>query len=113
MEQTFNDPSVNIRLKTGEDRLNDKRIVVPIQRTALIDKYCCVFTSSNETIVIPEKETRKDVLPYYFGIAASTRDDLIKNHTTEIAKTLFEAHEHLFLICDGTHARHQKMMPAH
>ena len=52
----------------------------------------------------------KDVLPHCFKIAASTRDDLIKNHTTEIAKALFEAHEHLFLICDGTHARHQKSL---
>ena len=54
------------------------------------------------------KSFEEDVLPHRFGIAASTRDDLIMNHTTEIAKTLFEAHEHLFLICDDTYARHQK-----
>ena len=50
----------------------------------------------------------KDVLPHRFVIAVSTRNDLIKNHNTEIAKTLFESHENVFLICDGTYARHQK-----
>ena len=28
LKQTFNDPSVNIRLKTGEDRFNDEKIEV-------------------------------------------------------------------------------------
>ena len=36
------------------------------------------------------------------------RDNLIQNHTTEIAKKLFDAQDNLLLIYDGTYARHQK-----
>ena len=55
LEQTFNDPSINIRLKTGVDRLNDRRIEVPIERTVSTHRYCCVCSSSNNTTVIPEE----------------------------------------------------------
>ena len=47
-----------------------------------------------------------DVLPGGFGLNSFDRANLIQNHTTEIAKNLFDAHNHLLLICDGTYARH-------
>ena len=85
------------KLRTG----NSNRLLVSIlqiEYEQLISEYSTAVMKSFE----------EDVLPHRFGIATCTRDDLIKNHTTEIAKTLFEAHEHLFLICDGTYARHKK-----
>lgn len=54
------------------------------------------------------KSFENDVLPIRFGINAVSRDELIQNHTTEMAKQLYNAHDKLFLICDGTYARHQK-----
>lgn len=54
------------------------------------------------------KSFEKDVLPLRFGLNFVTRVDLIQNHTTEIAKRLFNIHDNLILIYDGTYARHQK-----
>lgn len=54
------------------------------------------------------KSFENDVLPGRFGLNSFDRSKLIQNHTTEIAKNLFDAHNHLLLICDGTYARHQK-----
>lgn len=54
------------------------------------------------------KSFEKDVLPFRFGLNFVNRVDLIQNHTTEIAKRLFDVHDNLILICDGTYARHQK-----
>ena len=50
----------------------------------------------------------KDVLPLRFGLNFVIRDNLIQNHRTEIAKTLFDVQDNLLLIYDGTYARHQK-----
>ena len=47
-------------------------------------------------------------MPLRFGINSVIRDDLIQNHTTEMANKLFNLNGNLFLICDGTYARHQK-----
>ena len=71
--------------------------ILQIEHEQLISEYSTAVMKSFD-----------DVLPHYCGIAVSARDGLIKNHTTEIAETLFEAHEHLFLICNDTHAHHQK-----
>ena len=49
-----------------------------------------------------------DVLPHCFGLYSLNRDDLIRNHTTDMANKLFNINNKLFLICDGTYARHQK-----
>ena len=49
-----------------------------------------------------------DVLPHCFGLDSLNRDDLIRDHTTDMAKKLFNTNNKLFLICDGTYARHQK-----
>ena len=54
------------------------------------------------------KSFEKDVLPHNFGITSSIREDLIKKHTTDIIKNLFDIQKGLFLICDGTYVRHQK-----
>jgi len=54
------------------------------------------------------KSFQEDVLPFHFGLTSSNRNDLIQNHTTEIAKNLFANHQNVMLICDGTYARHQK-----
>ena len=49
-----------------------------------------------------------DVLPHCFGLDSVNRDDLIRDHTTDMAKKLFNINNKLFLICDGTYARHQE-----
>ncbi|XP_025265235.1 uncharacterized protein LOC112638210 [Camponotus floridanus] len=54
------------------------------------------------------KSFEDDVLPLRFGLNSCNRDDLIQNHTTEMAKKLFNINDNLFLICDGTYAHHQK-----
>ncbi|KMQ84861.1 hypothetical protein RF55_16997, partial [Lasius niger] len=54
------------------------------------------------------KSFENDVLPLRFGINSFNRDDLIQNHTTEMAKKLFNVNDNFFIICDGTYARHQK-----
>jgi len=54
------------------------------------------------------KSFQEDVLPFHFGLTSSNRNDLIQNHTIEIAKNLFANHQNVMLICDGTYARHQK-----
>lgn len=54
------------------------------------------------------KSFEDDLLPLRFGINSLNRDDLIQNHTTEMSKKLFNVNDNLFLICDGTYARHQK-----
>jgi len=86
-----------LKLRTG----NSNKIlasVLQIEYEQLISEYSTAILKSFE----------EDVLPYRFGLTSSIRDDLIDNHTTEIAKNLFDIHDHLFLICDGTYARHQK-----
>lgn len=55
------------------------------------------------------KSFREDVLPTRFGLGAINREELIKNHTTLIAKKLHDIKDNqLALICDGTYLRHQK-----
>jgi len=54
------------------------------------------------------KSFEMDILPSRFGLQALNRDNIINNHTTTIAKKLFDVQENMFLICDGTYARHQK-----
>jgi len=54
------------------------------------------------------KSFENDILPFHFGLHAVNREDLIQNHNTEITKKLFDVCDNLFLICDGTYARHQK-----
>jgi len=45
---------------------------------------------------------KADMLPAHFGIAADTRQDLILNHTTDIAKKLHNLRDdQLMLIADG------------
>lgn len=53
------------------------------------------------------KSFENDVLPFRFGVNALSRNELILNHTTEMAKQLFDS-DKLFLIFDGTYARHKK-----
>jgi len=73
--------------------------ILQLENEQLVSEY-------SSTIV---KSFQKDVLPFHFGLTSSNRNDLIQNHTTEIAKNLFEFnHQNVMLICDGTYARHQK-----
>ena len=58
-------------------RLNDKRIEVPIQRTVLTPKYCCVCSSSNETTVIPEEARLQSFIKMRIHIPAGNRCCLI------------------------------------
>ena len=48
------------------------------------------------------------MLQFHFGLSALNRDDLINNYTTEITRKLFDVSNNIFIICDGTYARHQK-----
>ena len=54
------------------------------------------------------KSFETDMSPFHFSLSALNRDDLINNHTTEITRKLFDGSDHLFIICDGMYARHQK-----
>ena len=49
-----------------------------------------------------------DVLPFNFGLSCFNRNNLIENCTTEMAKKLFNIYDQLFLIGDGTYAKHQE-----
>lgn len=49
----------------------------------------------------------KDVLPKYFGFDNNSREALIKDHTSGMAKKLHGS-DKLILICDGTYIRHEK-----
>ena len=73
LKQTFNDPLVNIRLKTEVDRLNDERIEVLVQKTVSTHKYCCVCSSSNETTVIPEIARLQSFIKIGIYVPASNR----------------------------------------
>lgn len=72
--------------------------MLQLEYEQLISKYSTAVLKSFE----------EDVLSCRFGITSFIRADLIENHTTKIAKNLFDSHEHLFLICDKTYVRHQK-----
>lgn len=85
------------KLRTG----NSNKIlasILQLENEQLISEYSSAIVKSFE----------EDVLPSHFGLNSSNRNDLIQNHTTEIAKSLFASHENLMLICDGTYARHKK-----
>ena len=49
-----------------------------------------------------------DVLPFNFGSSYFNRNYLTEKCTTEMAKKLFNIYDQLFLIGDGTYAKHQK-----
>lgn len=55
-----------------------------------------------------ENSFKRDILPTRFGIKTLSRETLIQDHTTEVAKKLYDCNDRLFLICDGTYIRHQK-----
>ncbi|KMQ85075.1 hypothetical protein RF55_16609 [Lasius niger] len=55
-----------------------------------------------------ENSFKRDILPTRFGIKTLSRETLIQDHTTEVAKKLYDCNYRLFLICDGTYIRHQK-----
>lgn len=50
----------------------------------------------------------KDILSKEFGLQNVSREDLINNQTSSIAKKLFNLSDTLIIICDGTYIRHQK-----
>lgn len=49
-----------------------------------------------------------EILPIRFGFQAVNREDLIKNHTTDIVKNLHNVENNLVLIADGTYVHYQK-----
>lgn len=85
------------KLRTGS---SNKLIAATLQleREQLVSDYSSSVIES----------FKKDIFPTQFGLSSVCREDLINNHTTEIAKILYDAHDKLILICDGTYARHQK-----
>ncbi|KYN10894.1 hypothetical protein ALC57_16958 [Trachymyrmex cornetzi] len=87
------------KLRTG----NSNKIltsILQLENEQLVSEYSSAII----------KSFQEDVLPSRFGLSSSIRIDLIQNRTTEIAKTLFDNHQNLMLICDGTYSRHQKSM---
>ncbi|XP_018403017.1 PREDICTED: uncharacterized protein LOC108779943 [Cyphomyrmex costatus] len=85
------------KLRTG----NSNKLlasILQIEYEQLVSEYVSSIITAFE----------EDVLPSRFGLASVTKDDLINNHTTQMAKILFEVSDKLFVICDGTYARHQK-----
>ncbi|XP_066595448.1 uncharacterized protein [Prorops nasuta] len=86
------------KLRTG----NSNKLIASILE---LDEEQLVSTYSEQVI----KSFEKDILPLYFGFNKACRDDLVKNHTTAIVKNLHDtSNDKLFVICDGTYARHQK-----
>lgn len=74
---------------------------------------CTMLQLKNEQVISDYSSSiinsfEKDILPFQFGLRVDSRQWLIDNHTTAIAKKLYDADDHLILICDGTYARHQK-----
>ena len=55
------------------------------------------------------KSFKIDILPVHFGLQAVNRENLVRNHTTAIAKKLHSLDDdQLVMIYDGTYLRHQK-----
>ena len=49
----------------------------------------------------------KDILPKTFGITACSTEDMICKHTSDVVRKLYDIHDQLVLICDGTYIYHQ------
>lgn len=73
---------------------------------ALLGLQCQQQVSEYVNSVIQSFE--KDVLPNHFGFHALSRDELIRNETSEIAKRLFNSEDRLILVFDGTYVHHEK-----
>ncbi|KAI4473668.1 hypothetical protein M0804_015242, partial [Polistes exclamans] len=83
------------KLRTG----NSISATLQLSNEQLVSKYCEQVIQSFE----------KDVLPRYFGFQAMSRADLVQNNLSPLLKCLYaDLSDKLFLICDGTYARHQK-----
>ncbi|KAH9512011.1 hypothetical protein DERF_010427 [Dermatophagoides farinae] len=54
------------------------------------------------------KSFEDDILPNQFGLQSITRDFIINERTSPVAKKLFDCQNRLMIICDGTYIRHQK-----
>ena len=54
------------------------------------------------------KSFEKDILPFYFGFEALSRQDLVENETSFVAKKLYDITDQLVLIFDGTYVHHEK-----
>lgn len=86
-----------VRLRTG----SSNKLISTILK---LDREQAISDYSNTVL----KSFENNVLNQHFGIDNNTRQNLIDQHTTMIAKILYDAHDSLILICDGTYARHQK-----
>lgn len=87
-----------VKLRTSNSNKLISRIL-EIDEEQLVSKYCEQVIQSFE----------KDVLPSRFGLNVVSRNDLIQNHTSAVAKKLHDdLNDKLILICDGTCARHEK-----
>lgn len=86
-----------MKLRTGN---SNKMIaaILQLKSEQLVSEYSTAVMNAFE----------KDVLSSRFGFNAVSKSDLIQNHTSEIAKKLFNCHDKLMLICDWTYSRHQK-----
>ena len=85
------------KLRTG----NSNKILASILQL----EYEQLISENTRSII---KSFQEEILPFRFGLTSSIKGDLTDNHTTEDSKKLFGTYENLFLICDGTYARHQR-----
>ncbi|KYN06949.1 hypothetical protein ALC62_02071, partial [Cyphomyrmex costatus] len=56
------------------------------------------------------KSFEKDILLLHFGFTVFSREELIENQTSTIAKKLYNLNSKLALIFDGTYVHHQKSL---
>ncbi|XP_046142743.1 uncharacterized protein LOC123988053 [Osmia bicornis bicornis] len=85
------------KLRTG----NSNSVIAAIlglKREQQVSDFCTAIVNS----------FKKDILPLHFGFAAVSRESLIDNETSIVAKRLFNLTNELALIFDGTYIRHQK-----
>lgn len=85
------------KLRTG----NSNRTIAAIlglQREQQVSEYC-------QSVI---KSFEKDVLPLHLGFQALSRDHLIANETSMMAKSLLKIKDQLALIFDGTYVHHEK-----
>ena len=85
------------KLRTGSSN-NVIAAVLGLDYAQQVSDYCEEVMTSFE----------KDVLPNHFGYSSLSREDLVNNQTSEIAKKLYELNDQLVLIFDGTYIRHEK-----
>lgn len=86
-----------LKLRTG----NSNQVIcsmLGLEREQMVSDFCASVLKSFSV----------DILPTRFGISSISREDLIKNETSDIANKVYNLNNKLALIFDGTYVRHEK-----